>query len=97
MKLSKGIFIAYGNNINQGEFIGDIDIYDITPTMLYSMGLPILNTMDGEIIERCFSLKYLEDNKPEYIKEGHFNIEKKGYKNNESEDIKNQLKGLGYI
>lgn len=93
----QGVFIAYGNNINPGEFIGPIDIVDVTPTMLYGMGLPVLKTMDGKIAKGCFTSEYVKSHEPLFIEEELFRTKKSEPCEDNTEEIKAQLKGLGYI
>lgn len=45
----EGIFIARGLNIQHGEFLPTF-IADVTPTVLYLMGLPIPDDMDGQVM-----------------------------------------------
>jgi len=93
----EGIFIARGENIKKGEFIGPVNIYDLTPTMLYSMGLPVLGTMDGKIAKQCFTSSYLETNRPLFIEEEILKARREVPFNAVNERIKEELKGLGYI
>ena len=50
-----GIFIAYGKDIKDtGEYIGEIQIYDIAPTILHMYGIPIPEDMDGRVLKEIF-------------------------------------------
>jgi len=50
-----GIFIAYGPDIKDtGEFIGEIQIYDIMPTVLHMYGIPIPEDVDGRVLKEIF-------------------------------------------
>jgi len=50
-----GIFIAYGPNIKDGgEYIGEIQLYDIAPTILHMYGIPIPEDMDGRVLKEIF-------------------------------------------
>lgn len=63
------------------------------------MGLPVPTTMEGKIIEECLSSSLLNNQKPEYIEEKMVTRKKAEFfdNNDESELVKKQLKGLGYI
>jgi predicted AlkP superfamily phosphohydrolase/phosphomutase len=49
-----GVLYAYGNNIKQGSQASPVEIYDIVPTVLHSMGLPLPNVFDGRILHEIF-------------------------------------------
>lgn len=50
-----GIFIAYGPDIKDtGEYIGEIQIYDIAPTILHIYGLHVPEDMDGKVLKDIF-------------------------------------------
>ena len=53
----KGIFIAYGPDIQEGKRIKDIQIYDIAPTILHIYGVPIPKDMDGRVLMEIFKEK----------------------------------------
>jgi predicted AlkP superfamily phosphohydrolase/phosphomutase len=49
-----GVLYAYGNNIKQGSQPSPVEIYDIVPTILHSMGLPLPGVFDGRILHEIF-------------------------------------------
>jgi len=49
-----GIFIAYGLDIAKGREIYNAELIDITPTILYIMGIPIPDDMDGKVLKDIF-------------------------------------------
>jgi len=50
-----GVLYAYGNNIKQGlRQAFPVEIYDIVPTVLHSMGLPLPDVFDGRILYEIF-------------------------------------------
>jgi arylsulfatase A-like enzyme len=55
-----GILVAYGPDIKQGEKIEDAQLFDITPTVLHMMGLPIPDDIDGVVLKEIFK----EDSEP---------------------------------
>jgi len=74
---------------------------DVFPTLLYILGIPIPDYTDGKIIKHAFSRKYIQKHPKLSVKNytfWHKPGKNKIKKNNDyDEDIKNQLKGLGYI
>ncbi len=55
-----GVLYAYGHGIKQGFTGPNAEIYDVVPTVLHCMGLPIVDEFDGSIIEKLF----IEDKQP---------------------------------
>ncbi|MCK4597442.1 hypothetical protein KAU04_05355, partial [bacterium] len=96
---SNGIFIARGSEIQQGRQIQGANIADIAPTVLYSMGLPVPDDMDGKVLREIFSEELLQRNPVEYVKA---DLDQEGdqeetYSEEESQKIKERLRSLGYI
>lgn len=50
----KGIFLAYGPDIKSNAHLDNIEIYDIAPTILYMMDLPVPLDMDGRVLKEIF-------------------------------------------
>lgn len=91
-----GIFFAYGKKFMQGKKIRGARIVDILPTVLYSLGIPIPDNIDGVILEDIFSKSFKKSNKP---KHKHYKEKKKFVEEatkKEEEEIRKRLKGLGY-
>jgi predicted AlkP superfamily phosphohydrolase/phosphomutase len=49
-----GIVMAHGPGIRKGAEITGATIYDIAPTLLYALGLPIGKDMDGKVLTDIF-------------------------------------------
>jgi predicted AlkP superfamily phosphohydrolase/phosphomutase len=93
-----GIFLARGEGIEKGKRIEGAKIIDIAPTVLYLMGEKIPFSMDGKVLDRIFSPKFLESNPKEFY---HSSLER-GQKDTsftleDEDDIVKRLKGLGYL
>ena len=96
----KGIFIAYGKNIKKGYTMECANIMDVTPTVLYSMGLPIPDYITGQVLENIFTegfRTYHPIKKIVVDLSSLRNNKKFDYTDEESKSIKEQLKGLGYL
>ncbi len=57
-----GIIIAHGPFINKGVSLNQANLIDLTPTVLYAMGLPILDDMDGQVLTQLFTPDHLAKN-----------------------------------
>ncbi len=87
-----GIFLAWGERIKKGEIRG-VSALDLTPTVLADLRIGIPKEMDGRVLE-IFRQKeeILTSNANIYREE-----KEKGSTEGEMEDVKRQLKALGYI
>jgi predicted AlkP superfamily phosphohydrolase/phosphomutase len=93
-----GILIAFGSQFEKNKIIEGARIYDITPTVLYLLGIPIPDDMDGRVLEGAISRDYLKKNP---IKKGITitgeEAAPKSFDLDETMAVKERLKGLGYI
>jgi predicted AlkP superfamily phosphohydrolase/phosphomutase len=95
-----GIFAAYGKDI-----VPDNKVYasikDVTPTVLYNMGLPVNSEMDGEVRKEIFSKRFQESHEIIYSDDFKFmrenTVQKSNYTDSEIEDVAAKLKDLGYF
>lgn len=96
----EGIVLIKGNDIKKDNKIDGAQIIDLAPTILHMMGIPVLDDMDGKVLEEIFENGSLKRNKVVYTK-----AESKNLESNEEtvlskadeEKIKERLRGLGYI
>jgi len=93
-----GILILKGPRFRKGLKIGQAEIIDGAPTILYLMGCPIPDDMDGKVLTSAFNPSYLESNPIKYEKV----IEKAAprehkWSKEEEKAIKERLKALGYL
>jgi predicted AlkP superfamily phosphohydrolase/phosphomutase len=49
-----GVLYAYGGGIKQGLKAPNAELYDIVPTILYNMGLPMPFVFDGRVLNELF-------------------------------------------
>jgi predicted AlkP superfamily phosphohydrolase/phosphomutase len=99
----EGIFLARGPGIRKGEAVSPLSIEDVTPTLLYSLGLDIPKDFDGRCPSQVFEPSYMKNN-PVLIGEATRPTEsfadqnkKVQMKEEEKKEIFDQLKALGYI
>jgi arylsulfatase A-like enzyme len=94
-----GILIVKGKEIAKSVKINNAKIWDIAPTILYLMDIPIPSDMDGKVIKEIFDAKYLKQNPIKYEKKAAKQIAQQEYpySKQEEEEIKKRLKALGYM
>jgi arylsulfatase A-like enzyme len=49
-----GVLFAYGGGIKQGFKSPNAELYDIVPTILHNMGLPLPFDFDGRVLDELF-------------------------------------------
>jgi len=54
-RLPDAIFALYGSGVREGVSPGRVHIYDVMPTLLYYLGLPLSREMPGKAIEAAFT------------------------------------------
>ena len=95
-----GIFFAEGPEINKNNSVDDAHIMDLAPTILYLLDLPILDSMDGKILDEILDEDFVEKTDKLYISKSDIGLEKNLRENlfkNDIDDKKDRLKGLGYV
>lgn len=96
----RGIFIANGPEINNKTGLGETRMMDIAPTILYLLGLPLPAKMEGTIIKELIDKSFLDSNSEIRTEDAdgfHVAREKISLSEKEEDEIKEQLKGLGYL
>ena len=94
-----GIFMATGGMIRKAGAIAGASILDLAPTILYLFDQPVPEDMDGKVLEAIVSEEFLAAHPLKYgkaSKEDEISLTV-SYSSEEEEDIKERLKGLGYI
>lgn len=95
----EGIIIIRGEGITANTTFEHASIMDVPATVLHLMGLPVLKNMDGNVLEEIFEESFLRNRPVRYIdrdsmrSDGH----ESGYTKEEEDEIKDILKGLGYL
>jgi predicted AlkP superfamily phosphohydrolase/phosphomutase len=102
---STGIFVAAGPHI-QRSGNGRIEgarIVDVAPTVLYSLGLPIPEDMDGRPLQEIFTDAYRAAHpvcysEPESVGESELEPEfGPEYDDEDAAEMERRLRGLGYV
>lgn len=95
----KGIIIISGKHICHRK-IESASVYDIAPTILYLMGLPVAKDMDGSVLTEAIRDDFLKRHSIKYIESYEVDIEKKEerpIRSPHDEEIKERMRSLGYI
>ena len=91
-----GIFVADGPSIRSGIQTEGARIIDVTPTLLYLMGLPIPDDLDGKVLKDIFQPSFLKKKSPRFEKARQMEKKKRKSEGDE-EEIKERLRELGYL
>ncbi len=94
-----GILIIKGKGIKPNFTIKGARIIDIAPTILYSLGIPVQEDMDGRILYHVFTDAYKENNPVSYSHASEIQVGRgEGiFSEEESGKIKKSLRDLGYF
>jgi len=93
-----GIFSATGPGIKKGTKPFRPNIVDVAPTILYLLGLPVPQEMDGRVLTEIISEDLLQ--KAPVTREAVSSLPTQSqyaYRTMDEEDLKNTLKSLGYL
>ena len=92
-----GVIIMAGKNIKKDILIEDSTLLDVTPTMLYLLGLPVAKDMDGRVLTEAISPGFIEKHQVKYIDTYEMNsIKTATDEGSKIEIIKERLHSLGY-
>ena len=63
----EGIVIIRGPAVRQDHRLDAASVLDVTPTVLYALGLPVGRDMDGKILTDAFTPEQLEERPPRFV------------------------------
>jgi arylsulfatase A-like enzyme len=90
--------IGNGDGVRAGARLDAARIYDVAPTLLYLMGEPVPDDMDGRVLTEIISEDYLLDNPIEFLQADESSQQNTmQYSDEENAEIIESLKNLGYI
>ena len=94
-----GIVGMMGKGVRKGSRIIDAGILDITPTILYALGLPIGRDMRGRVFTEAFTADYLRGNPTAFIQtyETVERVAGEPIASPVDEEIKKKLRAVGYM
>ncbi|HJX37973.1 MAG TPA: alkaline phosphatase family protein [Anaerolineae bacterium] len=93
-----GMVILAGQGIQAGVALQEANIMDLAPTILYAMDLPVPADMDGRVLTAAFAADYLSAAQIRYSEESSQRpAGEDRYSLEDEEEIKERLRGLGYV
>ncbi len=99
-----GVFIARGPHINKNsDAAKPLTVYDVAPFVLYSLGLPVPDDMDGRVPQELFEPEHIKSNPISQKANDTGSIKPANeasapaYTEEEEEMIKRRLEDLGYL
>jgi predicted AlkP superfamily phosphohydrolase/phosphomutase len=93
-----GIALLAGSGIRPGVQLEEANIVDLVPTILYSMGMAIPSDMDGRVLTEAFEPEYLSSFEVQHSDERtDRDTGREPYSLEDEEEIKERLRGLGYV
>ncbi|MGD9140390.1 MAG: alkaline phosphatase family protein [bacterium] len=94
----EGIFVASGPAVRKGFEVTGLTVLDLAPLMLYLMGLPVPEGIDGRLRKDVLEESALKSRPPEFARMRDLYDEGDRDRDaTEDESIRDRLKGLGYI
>ena len=55
-----GLFLMAGTGVRSGQFLENVELVDVMPTLLYALGFPIARDLDGNVLTGAFSGDFLD-------------------------------------
>jgi predicted AlkP superfamily phosphohydrolase/phosphomutase len=94
-----GVFVLKGAGVKRGATVEGLRIIDVAPTVLYAMGLPIPDDMDGRMAVEVFEDGVIRKQPVLYVRaaEAPTHGASAVYGHEEEERIKESLRSLGYL
>jgi predicted AlkP superfamily phosphohydrolase/phosphomutase len=93
-----GMLIMSGKGVQRGARIEGAEIQDMAPTILYAMESPVPEDMDGKVLSEVFTEEFRDQVPLLRSEEGSSrDIQESDYTEEAEEEIKERLRGLGYL
>lgn len=95
---SEGILVAAGPGLARSRRLPSAHLLDIVPTILYALGLPIADGLDGAVLLEAFTPDYVSAHPVE--RGGRAAVPARaasGYSREEERQISDRLRHLGYL
>jgi hypothetical protein len=67
-KAATGILVIHGPGVRSGHQIQGVSPYDIMPTALWLLDVPISRELEGRVIDEAFEPSFVDQNEREYVR-----------------------------
>ena len=94
-----GILLGRGPELRTGMLVEGARIIDFAPTILHSFGVEVPSDMDGRVLEEIFTEQYMAENPVRTSEAAEYVAPEStgAMTDEESEEIRQRLRGLGYL
>lgn len=93
-----GIFVAHGPHFQQGLKLDEVNVLDVTPTVLHLFGLPAAHDMDGRVLSDAITLTYMQENPQKYIESYETGRRVSSITRSAADQqVRDQIRALGYV
>jgi predicted AlkP superfamily phosphohydrolase/phosphomutase len=94
-----GILLGRGPELRSGTLVEGARIIDFAPTILHSFGVEVPSDMDGRVLEEIFTEQYMAENPVRTSEAAEYVAPEStgAMTDEESEEIRQRLRGLGYL
>ena len=94
-----GIMLGRGPELRRGAQVEGARIIDFAPTILHSFGVEIPSDMDGRVLEEIFTPAYMAEHSVRTSEAAEYEAPESAgaMTDEESEEIRQRLRGLGYL
>ncbi len=93
-----GVLLLKGDPFKSGETLPGAQIFDLAPTILHLMGLPVPDDMDGKVLTEALTDEYLARHPVAYRKaDDGFSASERVYSDEDGRKVEERLRDLGYL
>jgi len=83
--------------IKKGYALTGAQIQDMTPTILYAMGLPLARDMDGRVLAEAFTYPFTAEHPLTFSDNAEQPPQHADYTDEEARQVEERLRELGYL
>ena len=92
-----GMYLLWGDKIKQGVVDATRNIEDITPTILYLLGVPLARDFDGKVMEHAVRNEVLAESQRFYVERYADLTPVYADSYEELQSLEEKLRALGYV
>ncbi len=93
-----GIFVAAGPDIRSDLKLDEVNVLDVTPTLLHLFGLPVGKDMDGDVRTELISLDFMSEHPVQSIESYETGLKVSSITRSDADqEVRDQIRALGYV